>query len=252
MKNKRFDSYPLPDWLQFWVEQNAGRKPLWNFPKMPPTPDGFWFQKLDFRNRYLLLEMFENDSDSWVDERFKDPKEVYEYVAQQRICMPYSGKHGGCDWLVMSPEDECAGILHNFDFSLENFGFQHRKCSVGYAFAEKFRGTGLPRQIMLHFQDYLFKKMDRLLLMACVEKENTRSIRFLEKLGYEERTSDYHDDEEDRPRKEPEHRYLELYRSRRTRNRIHAYRKKSAEDYRAWRATWIKNPDGSYTIPAGK
>ncbi len=252
MKNSRFDSYPLPDWLQFSMEQNIGRKPLWDFPKIPPTPDGFWFQQLEFRNRSLLLEMFENDPDPWVDERFKDPKEVYEYVANLRICMPYSGKHGGCDWLVMTPERDCAGILHNFDFSLENYGFQHRQCSIGYAFAQPLRGTGLPQQIMLHFQEYLFHKMDRLLLMASVDKGNARSIRFLEKLGYEERTSDYFDDEDDKPQKVLENHHFELYRSRRTRSRVLAYRKKSDEEYKSWRATWIKNPDGSFTIPAGK
>jgi RimJ/RimL family protein N-acetyltransferase len=233
------------------MEQNVGRKPIWDFPKIPTTPDGFWFQQLTFRNRSLLLEMFENDPEPWVDERFKDPKEVYEYVAYLRISMPYSGKHGGCDWLVMSPERECIGLLHNFDFSRENYGFQHRQCSVGYAFVKTVRGTGLPQRVMLHFQAYLFQKMNRLLLMASVDKDNTRSIRFLEKLGYEECTSDYidNDDEDDKPRKAPLNRYFELYRSQRTRNRVLAYRKKSSEEYKAWRATWVKNPDGSYTIP---
>jgi RimJ/RimL family protein N-acetyltransferase len=201
------------------MEQNVGCKPLWDLPRIPPTPDGHWFQQLNFRNRFLLLEMFENDPDAWVDQRFKDPKEVYEYVAHLRIRMPYSGKHGGCDWLVMTPERECAGILHNFDFSLENYGYQHRKCSVGYAFAAAYRGTGLPLLIMQHFQAYLFQKMNRLLLMASVDKGNVRSIRFLEKLGYEERTADFMDDDEEdhEPKKELENRYFELYRSRRTR-----------------------------------
>ncbi|MEK7256534.1 MAG: GNAT family protein, partial [Bacteroidota bacterium] len=189
----RFDSFPLPDWLQFSLEQNAGRPPLWDLPAPSPTADEFWFQKLDFRNRHLVLEMFENDPDPWVDERFKDPKELYEYVANLRINMPYSGKHGGCDWLVRMPgwHGECVAILHNFDFSRETYGYQNRKCSIGYAFAQKFRGTGLPQKIMQHFHKYLFGKMNRLLLLAMVDKDNTRNIRFLEKLGYEDRTTDY-------------------------------------------------------------
>ncbi len=227
MAENKFGSYPLPAWLQSYMERNIGRRPLWEFPRIPDSPDGLSFNMLDFENRHFVLDMFENDPDPWVDERFKDPQKLYEYVAHLRIVLPYSPKHGGADWLVRK-EQECIGLLHAFDFSRERFGYNHRQCAIGFAFVEKYRGTGLPFRTVQYFQDFLFRKMDRLYLFATVKRENRRSIAFLSKLGFEERRPEGEPDEDKEPPKEI---FLEKYRSPQAQGRIRNYWKRMRERY---------------------
>jgi RimJ/RimL family protein N-acetyltransferase len=231
------------------MERNIGRCPTWTFPQLPPN-DKLFFRRLTFDNRSHLLQMFEKDSDPWVDKRLKAGKSAYEYVAMQLIEGAYSFKRGSCDWLIYTQQDhEPAGVLHMFELSKETYTNDYRKCSVGYAIAPKFRGTGLAYEAMRHFHQYLFRKMDRLLLVAFPDRNNERSCRFLQKLGYEDRTLDYEHYDPDRPKKELKDRFFELYRSHRTRNWIHRTRAESHEKYKVWRSKWVKNPDGSYTIP---
>ena len=247
MPQNKHKSYPFPDWLQWTIEKNAGKIPVWKFPPISKIEEAIYFAPLTFQNRFDFLELFEKDKDEWVDRRFKKPKSIYEYVCLIRIMMPYSFKRGGMDWLVYD-EKECIGILHGFEFSKETGGFSNRRCSIGYAFGEKVRGSGIPQKVLRHFQNYLFTKMNRLYLTASVDLKNVRSIRFLEGLGY----SEYPPELEWEPaeeRIEPKNVQLELFRSVRTKNKVTTYRKESAEEYRTWRSSWIKQPDGSYKIP---
>jgi len=183
MSKNKHKSYPFSDWLQWSIERNVGKKPVWNFPKIPKMEEGIFFVPLTFQNRTHLLEIFEKDTDKWVDKRFKKAKSVYEFVGLSRIIMPYSFKRGGRDWLVYQ-EKKCIGILHGFQFSKETGGLRNRRCSIGYAFGKKVRGSSIPQKVIRHFQDYLFSKMNLLYLTAEVHKKNVRSIRFLEGLGY--------------------------------------------------------------------
>ncbi len=228
MSKSRFDTYPIPDYLQWSLERNIGRLPVWKFPPIADSPEGLKFRRLCFENRHFMLEAFENDADVWVDGRFKSPETLYSYVAMLLFEMQFSHKHGGSDWLVFTPEKECAGVLHCFDFSKERYGFSDRKCEVGYAFAEKFRGTELPKQAMHHFQQYLFRQMDRLILLATPDKNNVRSCRFLEKLGWEDRSPDY-DYWGDGGQYEQKSRFFELYRTPRTRAAVMKYRARSVQ-----------------------
>lgn len=242
----------LPKWLQWSMEQNIGEPPVWKFPKIPDSPEGLSFEKLDFLNRYQVLKMFKNDPNPYVDKRFKDPQKLYEYVGLLRIQMLYTYKRGGCDWLVRKDNDY-VGLLHAFEFSKEQLGFQTRKCAIGYAFVESVRGTGLPLMAVQYFQNFLFKKMNLLFLTASVHFENQRSIRFLKKLGFEERF--FEEEEEEKSglneieKKVDKELYFELFRTKRSKNRVLQQRQKDEAKYRAWKASWVKNPDGTYTIP---
>lgn len=218
--NSSLESFPLPDYLQRAMERNIGRPPVWKFPQILPTPDGLTFEKLNFESRYHLIETFQNDTDEWVDERFKSTAEIYEYVAMLCIEMPYSFKHGGCDWLVFSPDGTCAGILHSFEFSKEQFDYHHRRCAIGFVFSEKFRGSSLTVKAVQHFQQFLFGKMNLLYLLAWTDTENIRCCRFLEKLGWFDCPIEYENDS-------PKYRFYELYRSKRT--QIMLQRKRSNE-----------------------
>lgn len=103
--------YPIPSRLQFWIERNIGRPPLWQFPAFPPS-DNLEFRRLHFDNRHLVLEIFETDPDPFVTPEFKSSQALYEYVAGQWICGPYSPKHGAADWIVRTKARETVGILH--------------------------------------------------------------------------------------------------------------------------------------------
>ncbi len=206
------------------------------------------FIPLTFRNRHDFLELFEQDDDPWVEERFKNAKSVYEYVCMAKIIMPYSFKHGGQDWLVYQKK-ECIGILHAFDFNKESGEFTQRRCSIGYAFGQAVRGSGIPQKVVQHLQDYLFTKWNMLFLTASVKRENIRSIRFLKGLGYTERSAE-RDWQTDEDKAVSSTLILDLFRSKRTQNKIQAQWKQEKKDYLAWHATWIKQPDGSYRIPS--
>jgi hypothetical protein len=59
MSKNRFETFPIPDYLQWAVERNIGRLPVWNFPQIPPSSEGLTFERLTFENRFTFLEAFE-------------------------------------------------------------------------------------------------------------------------------------------------------------------------------------------------
>ncbi len=222
-KNKQ-ESYSFSESLQYYIEQNVGKVPIWQFPCIPKMQEGFSFAPLTFSNRFHLLDLFEKDKDAWVDKRFKKAKSIYEYVSMTRIVMPYAYKSGGEDWLVYKKK-ECIGILHGFEFSKETEDWRNRRCYIGYIFGKKMRGSGNPQKILRHFQNYLFTKMDLLYVSASVDCKNVRSIRFLEGLGYLPMPAKIQWDSEEE-KILPKMVIMELFRSNRTKNRINKSRGK--------------------------
>ncbi len=248
MPKNNYHQFSIPDWIQSYLERNIGKPPVWQFPPIPEMAAGIYFRPLTFSNRSHFLAVFENDQDPWVEERFKNAKSVYEYVCMARIIMPYSYKRGGQDWLVYQKK-ECIGIIHAFDFNKESGEFTQRSCSIGYAFGETVRGSGIPQKVVRHLQNYLFTKWNMLYLTAAIKRENSRSIRFLKRLGYIERPAEK-DWETEEDKVVSSTIILDLFRSKRTQNRIQSQWEQEKKDYIAWRATWIKQADGSYIIPS--
>jgi RimJ/RimL family protein N-acetyltransferase len=197
------ERFPLPDWLQFWIERNAGKKPLWLFPKLLPSSD-LTFERLTFDNRDTVLRMFSADPNPFVSEDFKTAEPLYLYVANHWICAPYSPKNGAADWIIRA-NGEAAGLLHLYDVSRETWGLNNRRCCIGYTIAEKFRGSGLAQNAVRALQTYAFSRLDMLVLLAIPDRRNERSIRFLQRLGYQENTDAYVE-------KGP-NRFFELFRS---------------------------------------
>ena len=247
MPKEKHHEFPIPDWIQSYVERNIGKPPLWQFPPIPEMETGIEFRTLNFHNQKHFLELFKKDEDPWVEKRFKNAKSVYEYVCMSRIIMPYSFKRGGQDWLVYQKE-KCIGILHAFNFSKESGEFTQRRCSIGYAFGQSVRGSGIPQKVVQHLQHYLFTKWNMLYLTASVKRKNIRSIRFLKGLGYIERPLEK-DEQTNEEGAVSDTIHLDLFRSKRTQNKIQAYWEESTESYLAWKVTWVKQPDGSYKIP---
>lgn len=195
--------FPLSGWLQYTLERHAGKAPLWNFADFPPS-NNLVFERLHFDNRNVVLEMFANDKSPFVDGSFKSPEKLYAYVAEHWISSPYSTKHGAADWIVRTRQDDPVGLIHVYDVSRETWALNHRRCSIGYAVAENFRGSSLAQEAVRALQDYLFSSHDMLMLLAMPDKANARSVRFLRNLGYEDRTQDYGADQR--------YKFFELYR----------------------------------------
>ena len=87
-----------------------------------------------------------------------------------------------------------------------------------------------------------------LYLTASVKRENIRSLRFLKGLGYLERTAE-NDWQIDDDKDVSNTIVLDLFRSKRTQKKLLAQWEKETKEYLSWRATWVKQPDGSYRIP---
>lgn len=211
---RHLESPPLPDWLQWYMERHIGCPPLWTFPDLPPSAN-LAYERLDFDNRHAILDMFEGDPSPFVDAAFKDATKLYEYVAHNRICGPYSPKHGGADWIVCLPGGEPVGILHAYDISRETFALNHRRCSIGYAVAMPHRRRGVAIEAVQALQAYLFTTFDMLMLLAFPKRGNAASIRLLERLGYTDNSAAYRDET---------CRFFELYRSDEARDEIEAWR----------------------------
>lgn len=233
MSKNKHKSYSFSDSIQYYIEQNVGKVPVWQFPPIPKMQEGFSFFPLTFRNRFHLLDLFKKDKDIWVDKRFKKAKSIYEYVSMTRIVMPYAYKRGGEDWLVYKKK-ECIGILHGFEFSKETGGLSNRRCSIGYIFGKEMRGSGMPQKVIRHFQDFLFTKMNLLYLSATVDCKNLRSIRFLEGLGYLPMPAIIQwESEEEKEEGESKTVIMELFRSKRAQNKINKLRMEVAAANRA-------------------
>ena len=167
------------------------------FPELPPTAN-LRFERLDFDNRDTVFDMFEADDCPFVDVSFKDAVKLYEYVAHQRICGPYSPKHGCADWIISRTDGEPVGLLHAYDISRETWALNHRRCSIGYAIASGHRKSGIAHEAVTALEAYLFHTFDMLMILAYPQRENERSIRFLQRRGYEERTEEYFERDKNR------------------------------------------------------
>ncbi|MFK7937229.1 MAG: GNAT family N-acetyltransferase [Saprospiraceae bacterium] len=234
-------SYPLPDYLQFAMERNNGRAPIWAFPSIADMEE-LSFVPLRFDNRHHVLEIFAEDTDPHVDARFKNHESLYEYVAMLQIISPYSPKHGGTDWLVFSNKN-CVGILHAFEFNHEHIDYQNRRCEIGYAFAEAVRGTGLPQRAVTHLIKYLFTQLDLLYVFANVDVDNKRGIRFLEKLAFTTETSFKKEEKNWTTGRKRATICLEYFRSKQAQGRVTQYRKEATQRNAEWRVKWRDNGD---------
>lgn len=207
----KIESPPLSSNLQFWMERHIGKNPVWTFPTVQES-ENLRFTPLTFDNYHHFLELFQNDPSPFVDERFKDAKKLYEYVAHLWIYARYSFKYGATDWLIQNKNGEWVGVFHLYELSHENFCYSHRKAFIGFAIAEKFRGNGYAVEAVQHFQNYIFTKLNKLWIVANTKKDNLRCIHFLKKLNYEEKNAFYGSEKEW---------YFHLFRSKKARGMIH-------------------------------
>lgn len=159
-------------------------KRLFSFPDVPCAGE-LSFEKLNTENFEQLYLLFENDSSSFVDERFKTHDGAKEYARYLEVCGAYTAKHGGQDWLFQW-SGEYAGILHLYDLSLETFAQNHKRAWIGFATKEKFRKQHITMKAVQYFINYVFQFYPAIdFIHAMTMKGNDASINFLLKCGFQ-------------------------------------------------------------------
>lgn len=179
------------------------RKNLWREARSPQMKQHFFlpnvgpsvrlaFEPLSYENGTQLFEMFKDDDDAFIDERFKSIEETEDYIACMLEYAQFSGKRAAFDWLLKSRETgEYMGVFHLHDLSKEVFGSANKKASVGYAVAKKYRGQGFAREAIQHFTQFLFENSDKSKLLVYTSKKNINSIRLMQSLNWQQNDDKY-------------------------------------------------------------
>jgi RimJ/RimL family protein N-acetyltransferase len=187
--------------------QPAGREPVFDFQDLPPS-DRLVYRLLTWDNYLHMHEMFERDTNPFVDERFKVPGELRRYVQYQLEHAWYSMHRGGCDWFFFR-EGRPAGVLHLYDLSRNHTDDRHRRCTIGFATAGPYRGQGYTREAVHHLLDHLFNHFGMEKVLSYTRRENHAAARLLERLRFENCDALYATGE-----KELKYRYYVLSRER--------------------------------------
>ncbi len=187
--------------------QPAGREPAFDFRDLPPS-DRLAYHLLTWDNYMRMHEMFERDTNPFVDERFKVPGELRRYVQYQLEYAWYSTHRGGCDWFFFR-EGRPAGVLHLYDLSRSQTDDRHRRCTIGFATAGPYRGQGFTREAVHHLLRYLFDHFGMEKVLSYTRRENFAAARLLERLNFENRDALYAAGNQ-----EPRYRYYEMSRER--------------------------------------
>ena len=187
--------------------QPMGREPAFDFQDLPPS-DRLAYRLLTWDNYLHMHEMFERDTNPFVDERFKVPGELRRYVQYQLEYAWTSVHRGGCDWFFFR-EDRPAGVLHLYDLSRNQTDDRHRRCTIGFATAGPYRQQGFTREAVQHLLNYLFGHFGMEKVLSYTRRENYAAARLLERVGFENCDALYAVGEQ-----EPKYRYYVLSRER--------------------------------------
>lgn len=176
---------PIEERIKIWREaRSPSMKQRFFFPSIPPSVR-LVFEPLSYQNGLKLLEIFKNDENPFVDERFKSKPELVDYLASMLEYAAFSRKRAAFDWLVRcDTTGEYIGICHLHDLSNQVFGNENRKATIGYAIGEKHRGKGFASEMVAHFSNFIFQNSIIIKLLVYTHKDNTDSIRLMEKLNW--------------------------------------------------------------------
>ena len=182
----------LEERIKNWRE--ARTKQMQQHFFLPPIPPSIRlaYEPLSYENGLQLLSIFKEDTDPFVDERFKSEAEVEEYLAGMMEYMPYSHKNAAFDWLLrLKTTGEYIGVLHLHDLSNQVFGSANRKATIGYAIGERFRRQGFISEAIAHFSAFLFNNSNKIKLLVYTDKANTASVGLMHSLGWQHNDDKY-------------------------------------------------------------
>lgn len=203
---------PADHYLRFYIHQNLGNPPRWTFPNHL-TGNGLRCERLDISNYDDLWPLFAEDPSPFIDDRFRSRRSMYEYTLHTRACMPFSGKRGGTDWLIIdTPGENTAykayegwndmgglhleenerllGILHLYYLSMERFDDYRPRPFVGLQLITEAHGTGRAATALSLLERHVRETYDYPGVTAHIKSANGRSLAFFRKMGYVD-TRDY-------------------------------------------------------------
>ena len=142
-------------------------------------------------NSSILVDLFQNDSNPFVDNRFKDVAKANKYALEsQNAC--YWPKHGGCDFFICLKDTETyIGILHLSDCSGEEFNDNHLRATIGFNIAAPFHRQYYATEAVKHLIDYVQNILKKSKILAYTNPENVAANDFLLSLGLILNNEDY-------------------------------------------------------------
>jgi RimJ/RimL family protein N-acetyltransferase len=179
------------DILEELRQERKARGPLHHFSYMTNS-ERLEYEMLTLDNYSSIVEMFQDDSSDFIDERFKELGLAQQY-ATQVIESVYEAKYGGCDFLIkLKNTDHYIGILHLFDFSLENFSDVSQRCSIGFSIAEVYRRKYYATEAVKHLIQYGYTQYKKTKFLAYTDIPNQPANAFLMSLGMNLKNEDYY------------------------------------------------------------
>jgi RimJ/RimL family protein N-acetyltransferase len=177
---------PIEERKKIWQEvRTKSMKQLFFLPEVTPSVR-LVFEPLSYQNGMQLFDIFKNDDNQFVDERFKNEEEVEDYLASMLEYACFSTKRAAFDWLIkLETTGEYIGVFHLHDLSNQVFGSENRKASIGYAVGKAFRGHGFATETVAHFSDFIFKNSSIIKLLVYTEHDNLGSIRLMQTLNWQ-------------------------------------------------------------------
>jgi len=181
----------MEDFLEQLRQQRKARRPLHHFCEMENS-ERLQYEILTTYNYPSIFEMFHDDDSEFTDNRFKDLMLAEQYAAEIGELV-YQAKHGGCDFLVkLKSTDKYVGILHLFDYSLENYSDVAKRCSIGFAIAKAYHRRYYATEAVQHLMQYAYIKHQKTKFLAYTKIPNNPANAFLKSLGMTLKNEDYY------------------------------------------------------------
>ena len=180
---KSLSEKTLEDIKMYRQMRRPKAKPWFDFKNLPDS-ERLSYKLLNWRNFTTYLKLFEKDTSPFVMEDFKTRKAMEQYTLFMLESNRFSGKRGGCDWIIYLKNKTPIGVLHIYDLNLEIYNGVHPKPQFGYAIAEPFRKQGYAFEASTHLLNLIPNQFKRYEVLANTHKNNEASISLLQKLGF--------------------------------------------------------------------
>ncbi len=203
--------FPQEQFTNYWpqIRRNIGRMPCWDFPDQILGP-GLVLCRLDLDNYPEVPALFKNDCHPFVDPRFREEVTMRDFALHQLSTAAYSNQAGAVDYLVyhvatvegpyrqinsawlrstpqLPPSAELAGILHVYDLRVPDDGAKLTgPPKLGVILSEAYRARGIGRASVRLLEEFVRRNVPTKWVDVEIERENTRSIGFFQRLGFRE------------------------------------------------------------------
>jgi len=157
------------------------------------------FEELSAENYHQLVLLFEQDSNPFIQEEYKNLSQVKDYYNAYQCFRNLSSKTSNCDWFFkLRRTGEYLGLLNLYDLDFDPESKYHKMCSIGYAIGEKHRQKGLTKEAVNALINYTFSELNLECITASTVNNNIASISFLQSIGFTINTIDHKDDLENK------------------------------------------------------